>query len=189
MRRRWRARGAHGMNGYLVLVDDARYAVQAETAHQAANRARDVLGGTAQRVDAGRQLTDDELAVLQLTLGEVRVSGRASHYLAGRQAYASASAWMRIAVARRSSSARCARAYFVNTRMMAKRVVSAGTHDPRIDGPPSCSAVAVKSWTAAMYAQHSAGSRPAGIVTTCPFTTAPFASASYWRSNSLAVTA
>jgi hypothetical protein len=47
------------MNGYLVLIDE--------------QRVRQMLGSAAQRVDASRQLTPDELAVLQLTLGEVRL--------------------------------------------------------------------------------------------------------------------
>jgi hypothetical protein len=49
------------MNGYLVLADDARYVAQAETAAQAEQRVREMLGSAAQRVDASRQLTPDEL--------------------------------------------------------------------------------------------------------------------------------
>jgi hypothetical protein len=61
------------VNGYLVLVDSARYVVQAESHAQAEHRARDALGAIAERLAASRKLTDDELAVLQLTPGEVRL--------------------------------------------------------------------------------------------------------------------
>jgi hypothetical protein len=60
------------MNGYLVLVDGARYVAQGETAAQAEQRVREMLGSAAQRIDVSRPLTPDELAVLQLTPGEVR---------------------------------------------------------------------------------------------------------------------
>jgi len=60
------------MNGYLVLVDNARYVAQAETAAEAEQRVREVLGPAGERVDASRKLTDDELMVLQLNPGEVR---------------------------------------------------------------------------------------------------------------------
>lgn len=60
------------MNGYLVLADDARYVAQAGTAAQAEQNVRDALGPSAQRVDAARQLTPDEVATLQLNPNEVR---------------------------------------------------------------------------------------------------------------------
>lgn len=60
------------MHGYLVLVDGARYAAQAETAAQAQQRVRDALGPLGERVDAVRKLTEDELQVLQLNPGDVR---------------------------------------------------------------------------------------------------------------------
>jgi hypothetical protein len=64
---------ARPVNGYLVLVDGARYVVQAESHAQAEHRARDALGAGGERVSASRKLTHDELAVLQLTLAEVRL--------------------------------------------------------------------------------------------------------------------
>jgi hypothetical protein len=60
------------MNGYLVLIDGARYVVQAETAQLAEQRARAFLGTGAQRIGASRKLTEAEIAVLQLYPGEVR---------------------------------------------------------------------------------------------------------------------
>ena len=61
------------MNGYLVLVDGARYVAQSETAAQAEQRVRDTVGALGGSVQVSRHLTDDELAVLQLNLGEVRL--------------------------------------------------------------------------------------------------------------------
>lgn len=60
------------MHGYLVLVDAARYVAQAETPSQAEQRVRDLIGAGAERVDAVRKLTEDELQVLQLNPGDVR---------------------------------------------------------------------------------------------------------------------
>ena len=60
------------MNGYLVWVDRTRYVAQAERAAAAEDRVRSTLGIGAQRVSATRALTEDEVAVLQLTPGEVR---------------------------------------------------------------------------------------------------------------------
>jgi hypothetical protein len=60
------------LNGYLVLVDGDRYVAQAETAALAEQRVREAVGSGAQRVDAARQLTPDEVAVLILTPAEVR---------------------------------------------------------------------------------------------------------------------
>lgn len=60
------------MHGYLVLVDGARYAAQAETPGQAEQRVRDALGPVG-RVDAVRKLTEAELQVLQLNPGDVRL--------------------------------------------------------------------------------------------------------------------
>jgi hypothetical protein len=61
------------VNGYLVLVDSGRHVVQAESHAHAEHRVRDALGAAGERVSASRKLTDDELAALQLTLGEVRL--------------------------------------------------------------------------------------------------------------------
>jgi hypothetical protein len=61
------------VNGYLILVDAARYVAQAETAGQAEQRVREALGPAAQRIDVARPLTDAELVALQLRPGEVRL--------------------------------------------------------------------------------------------------------------------
>jgi hypothetical protein len=60
------------MYGYLVLVDESRYVAQAKTAREAEERVRSALSLAAQRIHAARQLSDDEVVVFQLTLGEVR---------------------------------------------------------------------------------------------------------------------
>jgi hypothetical protein len=64
---------ARPVNGYLVLVDGTRYVVQAETNADAEHRARDALGQAGERAEAIRRLTEAELMVLQLRLGEVRL--------------------------------------------------------------------------------------------------------------------
>ena len=61
------------MTGYLVLVDAARYVAQAATCAEAEQRVRAALGSAGALVHASRRLTGDELAVLQLRPGEVRL--------------------------------------------------------------------------------------------------------------------
>lgn len=60
------------MQGYLVLVDGARYVAQGESRALAEQRVRDALGPVGERVDAVRKLTEPEIAVLQLNPGDVR---------------------------------------------------------------------------------------------------------------------
>jgi hypothetical protein len=61
------------VSGYLVLVDGARYVAQAKTGAEAEQRVCAVLGSAGELVHASRRLSDDELAVLQLRPGEVRL--------------------------------------------------------------------------------------------------------------------
>jgi hypothetical protein len=61
------------LGGYLVLVDSQRYAAQAESKQEAEQRAREALGPLGKLVDASRKLTEDEVTVLQLRMGEVRL--------------------------------------------------------------------------------------------------------------------